>query len=59
MNHITIDVIKKFAPGYLIFTTPGAPDAKPEGMPLNEWQYDHWTVTLDFSNAPGGNDGDE
>ena len=54
----TIDVIKKFAPGYLIFTTPGAPDAKPEGMPLNEWQYDHWTVTLDFSNAPGGNDGE-
>ncbi|MEE2747970.1 MAG: CARDB domain-containing protein [Candidatus Thermoplasmatota archaeon] len=54
----TIDVIKKFAPGYLIFTTPGAPEAKPDGMPMNEWQYDHWTVNLDFSNAPGGNEGD-
>ncbi|MDP6324134.1 MAG: CARDB domain-containing protein [Candidatus Thalassarchaeaceae archaeon] len=54
----TIDVIKKFAPGYLIFTTPGSPEAKPDGMPMNEWQYDHWTVNLDFSNAPGGNEGE-
>ena len=54
----TIDVIKKFAPGYLVFTTPGAPEAKPDAMPLNEWRYDHWTVDLDFSNAPGGNEGE-
>ena len=54
----TIDVIKKFAPGYLIFTTPGAPELKPDGLPMNEWQYDHWTVDLDFSNAPGGNEGE-
>ena len=50
-----IDVIKHFAPGYLIFTTPGAPEARPAGTPENVWRFDHWTVSLDFTNAPGGN----
>ena len=50
-----IDVIKHFAPGYLVFTTPGAPEMRPAGVPENVWRYDHWTVSLDFTNAPGGN----
>jgi uncharacterized membrane protein len=51
----TIQVVKNFAPGYLVFTTPGAPEARPDEIPLNQWRYDHWTVSLDFTNAPGGN----
>ena len=50
-----IDVIKHFAPGNLVFTTPGAPDERPAEIPLNVWRAEHWTVDLDFSNAPGGN----
>ena len=50
-----IDVIKRFAPGNLIFTTPGAPEARPDTTPENVWRYDHWTINLDFTNAPGGN----
>ncbi|MDP6899792.1 MAG: CARDB domain-containing protein [Candidatus Thalassarchaeaceae archaeon] len=50
-----IDVIKHFAPGYLVFTTPGAPEVRPPEVPENVWRYDHWTVSLDFTNAPGGN----
>ncbi len=50
-----IDVIKHFQPGYLIFTTPGAPEARPEEIPEHIWKEDHWTLNVDFSNAPGGN----
>ena len=51
-----LDVIKNYEPGYLVFTTPGAPEAKPDEIDLATWRQDHWTVDLDFSNAPGPRD---
>ena len=39
-----------------MFNTPGAPEAKPDEIDMNTWRQDHWTVTLDFSNAPGPRD---
>jgi len=48
-----LNIIKNYEAGYLVFTTPGAPEAKPDEVDLNTWRQDHWTVTLDFSNAPG------
>jgi uncharacterized membrane protein len=51
-----INVIKNYEPGYLVFTTPGAPEAKPDEVDMNTWRQDHWTVELDFSNAPGPRD---
>jgi len=50
-----IDVIKHFQSGYLIFTTPGAPGVRPTEIPEHVWREDHWTLTVDFANAPGGN----
>jgi hypothetical protein len=38
-----------------VFTTPGAPEAKPDTISLDAWRQDNWVVNLDFSNAPGGN----
>ena len=51
-----VNVIKNYEAGYLVFTTPGAPEAKPDEVDLNTWRQDHWTVDLDFSNAPGPRD---
>ena len=51
-----INVIKNYEAGYLVFTTPGAPEAKPDEVDMNTWRQDHWTVELDFSNAPGPRD---
>ena len=51
-----INVIKNYEAGYLVFTTPGAPEAKPDEIDINTWRQDHWTVELDFSNAPGPRD---
>ena len=48
-----IDVYKNYEAGYLVFTTPGAPEAKPDEIDIATWRQDHWTVDLDFSNAPG------
>jgi hypothetical protein len=50
-----IEVTKNYSPGSLIFTTPGGPSEKPSDISLGVWRYDHWTVELDFSSAPGGN----
>jgi uncharacterized membrane protein len=50
-----IEVTKNYSPGSLIFTTPGGPSEKPSDISLSVWRYDHWTVDLDFSSAPGGN----
>ena len=50
-----IDVIKNFQPGWIVFTTPGAPEARPDEIPEHVWKEDHWTLNLDFKNAPGGN----
>ena len=51
-----INVIKNYEAGYLVFTTPGAPEAKPDEVDMNTWRQDHWTVELDFSNTPGPRD---
>jgi len=50
-----IDVIKHFQPGYIVFTTPGAPAARPADIPEHIWREENWVMSLDFSNAPGGN----
>ena len=50
-----IEVTKHFTPGHLIFTTPGGPEERPPEISESTWRYDHWTVDLDFTNAPGGN----
>ena len=49
-----IQVNKYFTPGYLVFTTPGAPEDRPDGTDTNSWRFDHWTVDLDFSEVAGG-----
>ncbi|PXY77031.1 MAG: hypothetical protein CXX80_01855, partial [Methanobacteriota archaeon] len=54
-----IEVLKNFAPGFLVFSTPGAPEAMPSDTTLDDWRQDHWTVELDFSNAPPDPDGDD
>ena len=50
-----IEVTKNYSPGSLIFTTPGGPQDRPSDISQSVWRYDHWTVDLDFSSAPGGN----
>lgn len=50
-----IDVTKNFDSGNLVFTVPGAPEAKPDTISLDAWRQENWVVNLDFSNAPGGN----
>ncbi|MGY8754930.1 MAG: CARDB domain-containing protein [Candidatus Poseidoniales archaeon] len=54
-----INVLKNYEPGYLKFTTPGSPEAKPDEVDLNTWRQDHWTLDLDFSNAPSARDIDD
>ena len=50
-----IEVTKNYSPGSLVFTTPGGPSERPSDISQSVWRYDHWTVDLDFSSAPGGN----
>ena len=50
-----IEVTKHFTPGYLIFTTPGGPQERPPEISEETWRFNHWTVDLAFSEAPGGN----
>ena len=54
-SYFPIAVTKHFSPGHLVFTTPGAPDERPEEFDELLWKFDHWTIDLDFSEAPGGN----
>ena len=54
-SEFEIEVTKHFTPGHLVFTTPGGPDEKPDEVSEQTWRFDHWTVNLDFSEAPGGN----
>ncbi|HIF45727.1 MAG TPA: hypothetical protein EYQ73_02885 [Candidatus Poseidoniales archaeon] len=54
-----INVLKNYEAGYLAFTTPGSPEAKPDEVDLNSWRQDHWTLELDFSNAPSARDIDD
>jgi len=51
----SIPVTKNFDSGDLVFTTPGAPEARPAEVDLATWRTEHWTVDVDFSDAPGGN----
>ena len=54
-SEFDIQVTKHFTPGHLIFTTPGGPEERPPEISDQTWRFDHWTVDLDFSEAPGGN----
>ena len=54
-SNFDIEVTKHFTPGHLIFTTPGGPEERPPEISEQTWRFDHWTVDLDFSQAPGGN----
>jgi len=51
-----VDVTKNFDSGDLVFVTPGAPEAKPDGISLDAWQEEHWVVNVDFTNAAGSQD---
>ena len=47
------NVTKNYETGNLIFSTPGAPEAPPEGVDISAWRETNWYVTVDFANAPG------
>jgi len=51
-----IEVTKNFDSGELVFATPGAPEAKPEGVDLGAWRQENWVVMVDFANATGSAD---
>ena len=51
-----IDVTKNFDSGKLVFVTPGAPEAKPDTVSMDAWREDNWVVSVNFKNAPGGNE---
>ena len=51
-----VDVTKNFDSGELVFVTPGAPEAKPDGIALDAWQEENWIVNVDFTNAAGSED---
>ena len=43
-----IDVTKNFDSGNLVFSTPGAPEERPEGIALEAWRQEQWTVDVEF-----------
>ena len=51
-----VDVTKNFDSGELVFATPGAPDAKPDGIAMDAWRQENWVVIVDFANATGSAD---
>ncbi|MGB2018280.1 MAG: CARDB domain-containing protein, partial [Candidatus Poseidoniaceae archaeon] len=51
----SVPVTKNFDSGDLVFTTPGAPAARPAEIDLTTWRMEQWTVEVDFRDAPGGN----
>ncbi len=51
-----VDVTKNFDSGELVFATPGAPDAKPDGVAMDAWREENWVVLVDFANATGSAD---
>ncbi|MGB0237065.1 MAG: hypothetical protein ACPF93_08240, partial [Poseidonia sp.] len=51
-----INVTKNFDSGELVFATPGAPDAKPDGVAMDAWREENWIVLVDFANATGSAD---
>jgi hypothetical protein len=52
----TVNVTKNFDSGDLVFATPGAPEAKPDGITMDAWREENWVVTVDFANATGAGD---
>ena len=51
-----VDVTKNFDSGELVFATPGAPEAKPDGIAMDAWRQENWVVIVDFANATGSSD---
>ena len=51
-----INVTKNFDSGELVFATPGAPEAKPDGIAMDAWREENWVVIVDFANATGSAD---
>ena len=51
-----VDVTKNFDSGELVFATPGAPEAKPDGIAMDAWRQENWVVIVDFANATGSAD---
>ena len=51
-----IEVTKNFDSGELVFATPGAPEAKPDGVAMDAWRVENWVVIVDFANATGSAD---
>ena len=51
-----IEVTKNFDSGELVFATPGAPEAKPDGVDIGAWRQENWVVMVDFANATGSAD---
>ena len=51
-----VNVTKNFDSGELVFATPGAPEAKPDGVAMDAWREENWIVIVDFANATGSAD---
>ncbi|MEL0266467.1 MAG: CARDB domain-containing protein, partial [Candidatus Poseidoniales archaeon] len=51
-----VEVTKNFDSGELVFATPGAPEAKPDGVAMDAWRQENWVVMVDFANATGSAD---
>ncbi len=51
-----IIVNKNYGSGTLRFSMPMAPAERPGHISVEDWKKEHWTVSVDFSEAPGGND---
>ena len=51
-----VNVTKNFDSGELVFATPGAPEAKLDGIGMTDWRTDNWVVDVDFANATGSAD---
>ena len=51
-----IIVNKNYGSGTLRFSMPMAPAERPGHISVADWKKEHWTVSVDFSEAPGGND---
>ena len=51
-----VNVTKNFDSGELVFATPGAPEAKPDGVAMDAWRQENWVVLVDFANATGSAD---
>ncbi|HJM55167.1 MAG TPA: hypothetical protein QGI72_02860 [Poseidonia sp.] len=51
-----IEVTKNYDSGDLVFVTPGAPEAKPDGITMDAWRIENWVVNVDFTDASNNPD---